>query len=86
MEMFFAFLETRPEFRRARDCRKALVGPMRRYLARHGGEAVAGLAALPPHAAALIAERQVAAQLLGDFCRRCGRCQNRQIFPPGIVP
>ena len=79
-ELFFAYLSTRREFRDARSCRKSLVGPMRRYLARHDGAGFADWDGLPPQAGLLMAERAEAAESLADFCVRCGRCQKNQIF------
>jgi len=77
-ELLFAFLATRPEYARPKTCRKALVGPMRSYLWRHGA-AQSGLwpeiwAGAPPHALALLADRIEASEMLADFCARCGRC------------
>ena len=79
-ELVFAYLASRREFRDAARCRKALVGPMRRYLARVSGAEVADWPGLPPHAALLIQERAEAAESLADFCRRCGRCRKSEIF------
>jgi hypothetical protein len=80
-EAFFAFLETRPEFSRARDCRKTLVGPMRRHLRRRGAAAMLEWPDLPAQAEALIRARMAAEERLAEFCRRCGRCRLDQIFP-----
>jgi hypothetical protein len=77
-ELTFAFLATRPEFTQARSCRKKLVGAMRRYLRKYGGQDLQG--PLPPHAAALIQDRAQAARALADICRRCGRCDDTKIF------
>ncbi len=83
-ELVFAYFASRPEFADAARCRKSLIGPMRRYLARHGGESFSAWDALPPHAAkraaALILERKEAAESLADFCRRCGRCPEDRIL------
>gem|GEM_PF-6721427 len=77
-ELFFAYLATRPEYARAKSCRTKLVGPMRTYLWRYGG-AQTDLwpqmwEGVPPHALTLITERTEAAEMLADFCARCGRC------------
>ena len=79
-ELIFAFLATRAEHAKAHTCRKKLVGPMRRYLKRYDGAAVQTHPALPPHAAALIADRTLAARDLAQFCHRCGRCDDAKIF------
>jgi len=83
-ELVFAYLSTRREFRDADRCRKSLVGAMRRFLAAHDGRGFSAWEGLPPDAAqraqALIAERQEAAALLADFCRRCGRCPEHRIL------
>ena len=79
-ELFFAYLSTRPEFADARRCRKSLVGPMRRFLARHDGAGFRDWEGLPSQAGLLIFERAEAAESLADFCQRCGRCQKSQIF------
>lgn len=69
-ELLYVLLATRPEFASAKACRKQLVGPMRRYLARHDGKEL-GARALPPKAASLIGKRLEAAADLADFCGRC---------------
>jgi hypothetical protein len=83
-ELMFVLIATRPEFKTARDCRRKLVGPMRRYLVRHDGKelsAISGaLPALPPHAAELIGQRLAAASELAEFCARCGRCDEEKIL------
>jgi len=65
-ELLFAFLATRPEFARAKSCRRELVGPMRQYLWRHGaaheGSPDAMWTDAPPRALALVAERFGVAQ------------------------
>jgi len=81
-ELVFAYFASRPEFGDAAQCRKSLIGPMRRYLARHDGAGFAHLEEIPPQAALLIAERGQAAESLGDFCRRCGRCPENRILRP----
>jgi hypothetical protein len=77
-ELFFAYLATRPEFAKAKSCRKSLVGPMRTFLWRHGAAQTDMWpdfwSGAPPHALALIAERAEASDMLADFCARCGRC------------
>lgn len=78
-ELLYALLATRPEFASPKTCRRALVGPMRRYLARHDGKEL-GAHALPPRAAALMAGRLEAARDLADFCARCGRCAEAKIL------
>jgi hypothetical protein len=77
-ELVFAFLATQPDFAHARTCRRKLVGAMRRYLRKHGGEGLKG--PLPPHVAALIEDRATASRTLADICRRCGRCDDAKIF------
>jgi hypothetical protein len=83
-ELVFAYFASRPEFEDAASCRKSLIGPMRRYLARHDGRGFSAWEALSAEAAAkaqmLIAERGEAAELLADFCRRCGRSPEDRIF------
>ena len=83
-ELIFAYFASRPEFEDASACRKSLIGPMRRYLARHDGKGFAdweGIAAgAAARAAMLIAEREDAAGALADFCRRCGRCPEDRIL------
>ena len=79
-ELFFALLATRREFADAGKCRKQLVGPMRRYLAAHGDAKLLDWPGLPPHAAALVAERLDAAADLAEFCERCGRCETAKIL------
>jgi hypothetical protein len=83
-ELVFAYFASRPEFSDAARCRKSLIGPMRRYLARHDGAAFTDWDGIPPEAAAsaqaLIAERKEAAGYLADFCRRCGRCPESRIL------
>jgi hypothetical protein len=83
-ELVFAYFASRPEFSDAGQCRDQLIGPMRRYLARHGGEGFSNWDGLPADAAmkamALIGERKEAAQSLADFCRRCGRCPESRIL------
>ena len=77
-ELLFAFLATRPQFARAKSCRRELVGPMRQYLWRHGAahenSPDAMWADAPPRALALLADRIEASEMLADFCARCGRC------------
>lgn len=75
-------LATRPEFASPKTCRKRLVGPMRRYLARHDGKEL-GAGAVPSKAAALIGKRLEAAADLADFCARCGRCAEEKVLKPG---
>ena len=83
-ELVFAYFASRPEFGDAAHCRQSLIGPMRRYLARHGGEDFADWDEIPQEAATraalLIAERREAAETLADFCRRCGRCPENRIL------
>ena len=83
-ELVFAYFASRPEFADAGTCRKSLIGPMRRYLARHDGRGFSAWEGLSAEAAAkaamLIAERGEAADLLADFCRRCGRCPEDRIL------
>ena len=83
-ELVFAYLASRPEFADARTCRKSLVGPMRRYLARHDGRGFEDWEALPPEvvgaAAGLMAERREAGEYLAYVCRRCGRCPEIRIL------
>ena len=83
--MLYVLLATRPEFASPKSCRKHLVGPMRRYLARHDGKELepqtAG--ALPPQAAFLIGKRLEAAADLADFCARCGRCAEEKVLNAG---
>jgi hypothetical protein len=83
-ELVFAYFASRPEFGNAARCRKSLIGPMRRYLARHDGAGFSDWDGLPTDAAmkamALIAERKDAAETLADFCRRCGRCPENRIL------
>ena len=74
-ELFFAYLATRPDFAKAKSCRKSLVGPMRSYLWRHGVAQTGQWPQAPPHALALIADRAGASAMLADFCARCGRCE-----------
>lgn len=74
-ELLFVLIATRPEFETAESCRGKLVGPMRRYLARHDGKEIAARPGLPAHAARLIERRLEAGEALADFCRRCGRCE-----------
>ena len=47
-ELVFVYLASRREFRDADRCGKALVGPMRRYLAAHDGAGFADWDGLPP--------------------------------------
>ena len=86
-ELLFAYFASRPEFEDAARCRKTLIGPMRRYLARHDGQGFAAWDGLPEATAAkarlLIAEREEAAESLADFFRRCGRCPENRILSPG---
>ena len=79
-ELLFVLIATRPEFESPKRCRKALVGPMRRFLARHDGKELSGRPGLPAHAAALIGERLAAAEALAEFCARCGRCSDGKIL------
>ena len=79
-ELVFAYLATRPQFADAESCRKSLVGPMRRFLARHDGRGFEDWDGLPPQARVLIAERREAQEILADFCRRCGRCPESRIL------
>ena len=79
-ELLFVLLATRAEFASAKSCRKALVGPMRRYLSRHDGKELSR--PMPPHALALIGGRLEAARDLADFCARCGRCAEEKILKP----
>lgn len=78
-ELLYVLLATRPEFASAKTCRNQLVGPMRRYLARHDGKEL-GLLPVPPQAASLIGKRLEAAQDLADFCARCGRCAEEKVL------
>jgi len=77
-ELLFAFLATRPQFARAKSCRRELVGPMRQYLWRHGaaheGSPDPMWRDAPPQALALVAARAEASAALAEFCARCGRC------------
>ena len=83
-ELLFAYLATRPQFAKAKSCRKSLVGPMRAFLWRHGAAQSDRWPGAPPHALALIADRATASALLADFCARCGRCEwSKQC---GIMP
>jgi hypothetical protein len=79
-ELLFVLIATRPEFKSAGKCRKRLVGPMRRFLARHDGKELPAHPALPAHARALIGERLAAAEALAGFCARCGRCPDNKIL------
>jgi hypothetical protein len=87
-ELVFAYFASRPEFGDAASCRKSLIGPMRRYLARHDGAGFSAWEGLAPEAAMrarmLIAERGEAAELLAGFCRRCGRCPETRILRPDL--
>lgn len=79
-ELIFTWLLTRPDFARPADCRAGLVGPMRRYLIAHDGKGLAAKTPLPAPAALLIAERAEASDALSEFCARCGRCAEAEIF------
>ena len=73
-EMFFAFLATRPQFRKPDDCRRLLVGPMRTLLTESGSALKDIWPEAPVRAMALIEARGEADRMLADFCARCGRC------------
>ncbi len=79
-ELLFVLIATRPEFESPKRCRKSLVGPMRRFLARHDGKELAAHPRLPAQAYALIGERLAAAEALAEFCARCGRCPDGKIL------
>jgi hypothetical protein len=83
-ELIFAYFASRPEFEDAARCRKSLIGPMRRYLARHDGRGFSAWGELPPgaaeRAASLLAGRAEAAESLAEFCHRCGRCPETRIL------
>ena len=89
-ELIFAYFASRPEFEDPGRCRTTLIGPMRRYLARHDGQGFSDWEGLPDAAAArarlLIAERAEAAESLADFCRRCGRCPENRILGQSGAP
>lgn len=74
-ELFFAFLRTRREYRSPKSCSRALVGPMREFLQKHGNpEMLKGIADPPPRLVELLADRKVAAKRAANFCAQCGRC------------
>lgn len=73
-ELIFAFLTTRPQFRKPDACRKFLVGPMREMLNAQGSALAGAWPHAPARALTLIEARGEADRMLGDFCARCGRC------------
>jgi hypothetical protein len=75
-EMFALWLVSRREYAKPKSCRKRLVGPMRRWLARHTAAGIIeDFPDLPPKAAQLIKARATADAELSEFCTRCGRCK-----------